>query len=62
MTHCYRYRNMYCAYCHGVREELKFWRVDVGCGHLMNDTCRTPSWNMDWELRENPTPEKLNSR
>ena len=36
----FRYRNIYCAQCHGVAGNLKFWKGDIGCNRLLNDSCR----------------------
>ena len=36
----FRYRNIYCTQCHGVAGTLKFWKGDIGCNRLLNDSCR----------------------
>ena len=36
-----RYRNFYCALCHGVTDILH-WTMEIGCIEVANDECRFP--------------------
>ena len=62
----FRYRNIYCAQCHGVAGNLKFWKGDIGCNRLFNDSCRNIDGRLNPMLNPilNPTLKGLldNSR
>ena len=65
MLDVFRYKNIYCAQCHGITEGLQFWRVDIGCYILANDSCRVSNKytrSTNWNLRQDATVEDLSTR
>ena len=53
---------MYCAQCNGISEGLQFWRGDIGCNKLANDSCRVSHSEINWNLREDATANDLKNR
>ena len=37
----FRYKNTYCAQCHGV-SEIAYWIMEIGCIEVGNDECSYP--------------------
>ena len=53
---------MYCAQCNGITEGLQFWRGDIGCNKLANDSCRVSKSEINWKLRDDATAKDLENR